>query len=166
MCYVPFNALISMLNSLSAILRSVNMPMLRAGNSSAIATAMPGAARAVILPNGRRPEMPPRQVVGQFVDWVADYLIRSAVAYTPPSVVRQSRKKAAATVSIHDGWLNALQSTDGEITSAAKSVAELAEQVIERKRQVAEALGVIYPLVAKRGMDVFLGGDVPTAEQG
>ncbi|MEO5333492.1 MAG: DEAD/DEAH box helicase [Magnetococcus sp. YQC-5] len=103
---------------------------------TALASAMPGAARSVTLIN-RRPETSAKQVLGCFVDWMADHLIRSSMPHTLPASPRKPLpKQGTERVNLHEGWMSALQSANDAIPGEQKQWEELTAQVYAWQRPV------------------------------
>ena len=99
-----------------------------------LARRMPPAGRALSESGApRAPRRPTAEALGQVVAALTDHLVRTA-AYgaTPP---RSRRRKHFD--SIHDAWLSALKSPEGEIERSAEDVSQLASQIREWQRPVA-----------------------------
>ena len=103
-----------------------------------LAAAMPHSCRALTdRETTTPPELPASAVLTGFLEEIVDGLIRSA--RTPdsrPSGSGSKRKKSGAFESVHDLWLQALRSGEGEMTGDAPELLRLAEQVREWQRPI------------------------------
>jgi hypothetical protein len=86
----------------------------------ALAAAMPAAARAMT------PETAPETLLNEFLDTIADALIRTSE--------RASRTPAD---TLHDRWVAALYAPDGKVSGDAAELAALARQLAEWRRPIA-----------------------------
>ncbi len=98
---------------------------------------MPAAARALSDPDADEPhDQPAVPVLQTFVAAVVDSLVRNANG-APEVAVPQVRRKETAFDSMHDGWLNGLQSADGAVHGAPEQLGQLRTQVTEWQRPIA-----------------------------
>ncbi len=106
-----------------------------------LAKAMPAAARALTCDAGAPPDVAPVAVASQFVAWIVDHLVRTATSLQPKSVrpARSPKQKRKGTEfdSIHDQWLYALRTADGNMEGDPKELADFAVQVRQWQRPIA-----------------------------
>ena len=83
---------------------------------SKLAKSMPAVARALSVKDASSPTVSPISLLSSFIGIMADYLVRSASRedfLDAPVAQPRYLKKKATFFSIHDQWLNALQSPNG-----------------------------------------------------
>jgi SNF2 family DNA or RNA helicase len=112
-------------------------PVLAASDRSRLtelAKCMPAAARAVAEPDA---DMPPagsaEWALRQFLTKCVDHLVRTACA---GETVRQRRGNKPALESVHDAWLAALRSPEGDLVYDGAELAQLAEQISRWRRPI------------------------------
>jgi SNF2 family DNA or RNA helicase len=95
---------------------------------SKLVNSMPVVARVLSRRVASPPNISPISLLSAFINVMVDYLVRSADRedfwYTP-SAQRRSLKRKETFYSIHDQWLKALCSRDGEIDGKAAELFQL-----------------------------------------
>ena len=118
-----------------------------------LAQAMPHACRALTQADAvAPPDTPALTLLNSFLDGAVDYLMRSGIAMAdssglpavsgPPS----KRMKTSAFESVHDEWLHALRTMDGDLNGAASELALLAKQVREWRRPISVSAATPFRL--------------------
>ena len=96
-----------------------------------LSNSMPQVCRAVSAESGQPPSIPAKEVLRQFMDRIADHLVRSAAVSSETQPTRKTRRKTVSPVfdSVHDQWLYALRSPEGKIEGDAGALTEFLQQV-------------------------------------
>ncbi len=102
-----------------------------------LGTAMPPVARALSDDGNSPPVAGAQTVVSSFIAMAVDRMVRSTAA---------AARTKGPSESIHDTWLDALRSRDGEMTGDVAQVRELAAQVREWRRPIQVAAAAPYRL--------------------
>lgn len=104
-----------------------------------LAQAMPSACRALSDSAEAPPTTPAMSVLHDALALLVDVLVRSSLAPAPIAAAPRTRTRqpAATFDSVHDQWLHALRSRDGEMTGAAAELEKLAGEVRQWQRPIA-----------------------------
>ncbi len=114
---------------------------------SRLARAMPGACRAFTDRADAPPDRPAVAVLADFLGIMVDALVRSATAGSEVAVsTRRAGRKAPKFDSLHDQWLYALRSPEGDLHAGAGELTRFAEQVRRWQRPVAVAAAAPFRL--------------------
>ena len=119
-----------------------------AGRLTRLAKAMPHACRALTAEAASSPDIPPVSLLSDFIADAVDHLVRSPLLTgpAPPRRGRPPGKKAPAFASVHDQWLHALLSLDGEMEGDAGELGAFAAQVREWQRSIVAATSAPFRL--------------------
>ncbi len=101
-----------------------------------LAKAMPGSCRAIGTPK-RAPSTPATAVLLDFLNFAIDALARQTPA--PGSIAKRAE-------SSHDQWVQALCRPDGRLTGGAAGWRELAGQIADWSRPLAESAAAAFRL--------------------
>ena len=107
-----------------------------AGRVRRLAASMPGAARAVSQNGSPAPDAAPFSVLSSFLSNVVDWLVRHS----------RGERKRAEPDSLHDAWVQGLESRSGVLRGEPAKLAELALQVREWRRRIAISEGAPFRL--------------------
>ena len=118
---------------------------------AALARAMPGACRALSTQIDTPPETPAIRILADFLAETCDALVRSTPVQTlslPAAIAPRPRKPKtpAAFDSLHDQWLFALRSPNGQMQGEASELADFAAQVQEWRRPLFLSLAAPFRL--------------------
>lgn len=98
-----------------------------------MAALMPRACRSLTPDAASSSSLPAAAVLDEFLGTMVDRLVRFAPppAAPEPGPIRRSRpaRKSSGFDSLHDQWLNALQTPDGLMTAAPGDLAQLHQQI-------------------------------------
>ncbi|MEW6238495.1 MAG: DEAD/DEAH box helicase [Candidatus Omnitrophota bacterium] len=95
-----------------------------------LAKAMPAACRALSLEENSVPDAAPETIAIQFIEAIVDGLARSQkpkMASFPS--IKKKPEKITSFDSLHDQWLHALHSADGELDGGLDELRKLAEDI-------------------------------------
>jgi len=113
---------------------------------SNLAKAMPEAARALTNNSTSPPHTPSSSILTAFITVMVDHLIRSSIITESKDVFAAAykhRKKPIPYDSIHDQWLDALRSSDGEINGDPAGLSGLTTHIREWERPI--SISMIAP---------------------
>ncbi len=122
---------------------------LDAGAAAQLAQALPPVARSLSADASAPPDRPAAEVLAGFLGKMVDLLVRlPALTAGEPEPRRRGRpsKKAAGFDSLHDQWLHALHTPDGQMRGTAEELAQLAGQVHRWRRPVSLTAAAPYRL--------------------
>lgn len=105
-----------------------------------LARAMPPAARAISRDQRALPDSAPRDVLREFLAWIADHLVRQAAAF--PAV----KRVGATSASLHGRWLQALRQPDGLLEGEPAALRQLAKQIRDWQRPLLRLVNAPYRL--------------------
>ncbi|GAB4166650.1 MAG: DEAD/DEAH box helicase [Rhodocyclaceae bacterium] len=105
-----------------------------ASRLEALAHAMPHACRALSGDAATAPETPAVTVLTEFIDRLVDHLAR-------PQPEPAGRSPGSGCETVHDRWLLALRTADGEMEGDEEEIAALAAQIGEWQRPIALVSG-------------------------
>jgi SNF2 family DNA or RNA helicase len=98
------------------------------GRLERLARAMPPAARAIGANDRQPPDRAPRDVLREFLCWIADDLVRQAAPLPP---VKRAGK---TSVSLHQQWIQALRQPDGALEGDQAELRQLLRQIRDWQR--------------------------------
>ena len=104
-----------------------------------LAARMPPACRVLTLDDHSGPLRPASTRAGDFLGRIVDQLVRLAPPTTQEASKDQRGRQATKVTefdSLHDQWLHALQSPDGQMTGDPGDLAQLHEHIQQWRRPV------------------------------
>lgn len=111
-----------------------------ANTAARLAAIMPRACRSLTRDAAFPSSRPAAAVLEEFLGAMVDRLVRLAppLAAPAPGPIRHGRpaRKAAGFNSLHDQWLNALQTPDGLMAGAPGDLAQLHQQIQRWRRPI------------------------------
>jgi SNF2 family DNA or RNA helicase len=119
-----------------------------------LAKAMPPICRALTSDAAASPDTPALTVLTAFIDRMVDYLVRLSLepgaGVGGVSAARSQRRKATTATrafdSVHERWLYALRTADGEMAGDAPALVQLAQQVRDWQRPISVATATPFRL--------------------
>ncbi len=105
-----------------------------------LARALPPAARAIGSDQRTPPDFAPRDVLREFLAWIADHLVRQAAML--PAV----KRIGATSASLHGQWLDALRQPDGALEGDPAELRQLAKQIRDWQRPLLRLINAPYRL--------------------
>ena len=105
-----------------------------------LARALPPAARALGSDQRTLPDFAPRDVLREFLAWIADHLVRQAAML--PAV----KRVGATSASLHGQWLDALRQPDGALEGDPTELRQLAKQIRDWQRPLLRLINAPYRL--------------------
>ena len=113
-----------------------------------LAESMPPAARAISRDPAQLPCLPAHALLANFMDRVADHLVRNAGTETFPAghVAAQRGGRSPGHESLHDQWLSGLRSSDGSLQGEEAELAAFAAQVREWQRPALAPVSAAFRL--------------------
>ncbi|MFQ3592514.1 MAG: DEAD/DEAH box helicase [Gemmataceae bacterium] len=136
--------------SSGSTLRAVWQPVVTGPDSQRLGRllqAMPPACRALSHSSEQPPERPAAEEASEFLNRMTDLLVRTAL-HGPVHLAAKSGRVAVAKKSptLHDAWLAALYSLDGNLALDDKQAAELAEQIRSWQRPIRSSADSAFQL--------------------
>ncbi len=129
---------------------------------SALANAMPPACRALSQSGEKTPEAPPRTALMSVLDDLVDCLVRMS----QNGRAAPSRRAPDTFESLHDQWLHALRTPDGQMKGNTNELTHLAGQLRAWRRRIEVTAGAPFRLTFRLEEPAGSGADDITQDAG